>query len=77
MARHFAIRKAAIGLGVNGEINAVWVSEDGDLRLSIGYYANGEINYAWFSEDESIEIKRVKPVEFWSKFQDTLLDFLA
>ena len=73
----FPVRKAAIGLGVNGEINGVWVSEDGEERLSIEFYSDGEVKYAWLPSDGSVEIRRVSSNEFWSYFQEKLHDFLT
>lgn len=73
----FNIRRAAIGLGVYGELNAVWVSEDRDYKLSIEFYANGEIKYAWLPLDGTVEIDRVSPETFWSMYRDRLRHFLA
>lgn len=73
----YPIRRAAIGLGIDGEINAVWVSKGGESRLSIEFYTNGEIKYAWLPPDSSIEIERVSRPLFWSNFREKLRDFLT
>ena len=73
----FDIRRAAVGLGLNGEINAVWVSEDGGERLSIEFYANERIRYAWLPASGIVEIDEVSRQEFWTKFEEILHGFLS
>ncbi len=76
-AAPYEVRRAGLALASQGDINAVWVSEDRKRRLSIQFFGDGTVEYVMLSPDDAPEMDRVAPKEFWTKFSQNLHDFLT
>ena len=70
------VRRAGLALGDQGEINAVWVSEDRQTRFSIEVFPDGNIEYAWLPSDGQVEVEPIGSSEFWSRISPVIRQFL-
>ena len=72
----FEVRRAGLALGEQGELNAVWVSDDRQTRFSIEIRPNGDFEYAWLPSDRTVEVQTIDSSEFWSHIRPEIKRFL-
>ena len=76
-AAPYDVTRAGLALVGGGDVNAIWVSEDRTIRLSIQVFGDGDLEYVMLWPNGAPEMDRVPHEVFWSGFSSRLRALLA